>query len=89
MYVLSFIDIFIQKSYQLKGVSRVITKKDIKFEAMEKELLKITLGKLPFSSIFRVTVTSVKPVIAPSYLLFPNTTEQDQIANAKKAYGIK
>ena len=55
---------------------------------MENVLLMLTEGKFPFSSITKISVTSAKPIIAPKYVLFPETTEEEQIANAKKNYGF-
>jgi predicted pyridoxine 5'-phosphate oxidase superfamily flavin-nucleotide-binding protein len=85
---LSFIDILVQKGFQLKGVASIQTKGDAKFDKMESMLLEITNGKFPFSSIIKMKVTSAKPIIAPKYMLYPETTEADQIASAKKAYGF-
>ncbi|WP_299550703.1 pyridoxamine 5'-phosphate oxidase family protein [Seonamhaeicola sp.] len=85
---LSFIDVLVQKGYQLKGKASVISKTEDAFESLEKPLLKITEGKFPFSSIFKITVKSAKPIIAPRYILYPDTTVEEQIASAKKAYGL-
>ena len=84
----SFIDILVQKGFQLKGTAEIIEKTDQEFAAMEKILTKITAGKFPFSSITKITVEQAKPIIAPKYLLYPETTEKEQIASAKKAYGL-
>ena len=84
----SFIDILIQKGYQLKGKAEIIGKTDSDFEEMEKVLIKMTDGKFPFSTITKITVEQIKPIIAPKYLLYPNTTESEQIESAKKAYNM-
>lgn len=84
---LSFIDIFVQKGFQIKGTARIVTKKDPEFAEMEAILLTMTGGKFPFASITQITPTSAKPIIAPRYLLYPETTEEEQIVNAKKTYG--
>ena len=49
----------------------------------------MTGGKFPFSSIINVIVEKAKPIIAPKYILYPETTEEQQIESAKKAYGIE
>ncbi|WP_324026502.1 pyridoxamine 5'-phosphate oxidase family protein [Maribacter sp. BPC-D8] len=85
---ISFIDILKQKGFQLKGVAEIIEKSDTDFSKMEKMLLHLTEGKFPFATITKVTITSSKPIIAPKYLLYPNTTEQQQIESAKKLYGF-
>ena len=85
---LSFIDILIQKGYQLKGKAKVIQKTDSEFDTLKQPLLKITEGKFPFASIFKIEVESAKPIIAPKYILYPETTEEEQVESARKRYGI-
>ncbi|MET2985315.1 pyridoxamine 5'-phosphate oxidase family protein [Aureibaculum conchae] len=84
----SFIDILIQKGFQIKGKAKICKKTDANFLAMEKILVKMTGGNFPFSTITEITVSQVKPIIAPKYMLYPKTTEAAQIESAKKAYGI-
>ena len=84
----SFIDILVQKGFQIKGKAEIIGKKDSEFAEMEKALTKMTEGKFPFATITKITVGQIKPIIAPKYILFPETTEKEQIESAKKAYGI-
>ncbi|WP_103068416.1 pyridoxamine 5'-phosphate oxidase family protein [Aquimarina sediminis] len=82
----SFIDVFIQKGFQLKGKAAIITKKDSSFRLLEKPLLDITKGKFPFHTITSITIEEVKPIIAPKYILYPETTEEEQIQNAVLQY---
>lgn len=85
---ISFIDILVQKGYQIKGKAQIIEKNDSEFLEREKILIEMTNGKFPFSSIIKINVSSAKQIIAPKYILHPETTENEQILNAKKAYGI-
>ncbi len=85
----SFIDILVQKGFQIKGKAEIIGKTDSDYEELEKVLIKMTGGKFPFVTITKITIGQAKPIIAPKYLLYPETTEKEQIENAKKAYGIK
>lgn len=55
---------------------------------MESILTKMTGGKFPFSTRAKITVSEIKPIIAPKYMLYPETTEKEQIESTKKAYGI-
>lgn len=84
----SFIDILIQKGFQLKGKARIINNSDPQFTEMEEVLVQMTQGKFPFNSITCIQIEQVKPIIAPKYILYPETTEADQIESAKKAYGF-
>jgi len=85
---LSFIDILVQKGFQVKGKARIIEKADSEFLEMEKILNKLTGGNFPFATITEITVEQVKSIIAPKYILYPETTESEQIESAKKTYGL-
>ena len=84
----SFIDILIQKGFQIKGQAEIIGKTNSEFSEMKKILTNMTDGKFPFTTITKITVSQVKPIVAPKYILYPETTEKEQIENAKKTYGI-
>ena len=84
----SFIDILVQKGFQIKGKAEIIKKSNSEFSAMEKILTEMTGGKFPFTTITKINVEQVKPIIAPKYILYPETTEKEQIESAKKMYGI-
>lgn len=84
----SFIDILKQKGFQLKGQAEVISKSNPFFPAMQSKLMTITKGLFPFATISCITIEQVKPIIAPKYLLYPETTEEDQIQAAKNQYGL-
>lgn len=86
---LSFINIFKQKGYKVKGTARIIEKDSDDYQT--KESLLRTLGGEQFEikSIIEVLVHSVAPVVAPSYLYFPETTENSQVQQAMDTYGVK
>jgi len=83
----SFVEIFIQKGFQIKGTASIVRPANRDFKAMEGKLLEMTGGNFPFATITAIEVESVKPIIAPRYLLYSETTEEAQIDSAKKAYG--
>lgn len=82
----SFIDVFVQKGYQLKGTAKIIQQTDIEFQTLEPLLLKLTKGLFPFHSITKIKVNSSKKILAPRYLLYPDTKESDQIKSAEESY---
>ncbi|MGC6432430.1 MAG: pyridoxamine 5'-phosphate oxidase family protein [Jejuia sp.] len=67
----SFIDVLVQKGYQIKGKAEIVSNGSTDFEILKQLLLEITGGKFPFSSVFKVTIESAKPIIAPKYTLYP------------------
>jgi len=85
---ISFIDILVQKGFQVKGFASIIDKTDATFFEMNQELQKMTAGKFPFRTITKIKIESIKQIIAPKYILYPETTEKAQIESAKKVYGV-
>jgi predicted pyridoxine 5'-phosphate oxidase superfamily flavin-nucleotide-binding protein len=85
----SFIDIFLQKGYQLKGKARIVKKAEPGFETLLDPLLKLAGDRFPIPSLTEVRISSVKPIIAPSYLLYPETREKEQIESALKSYKVQ
>lgn len=83
---LSFIDVLVQKGYQLKGMAKIISKTDAVYKEYESVLLSMTGGDFPFSTITEISLEQAKPIVAPRYLLFPDTTELQQIKSAKSQY---
>lgn len=86
---ISFVDVFVQKGFQLKGKAKILTNKDDDYESMKKCLEEFLQGKYPFPSITKIRIDQVKRIVAPSYRLFPELTEEEQIASAKKTYGVQ
>ncbi|MEM8525098.1 MAG: pyridoxamine 5'-phosphate oxidase family protein [Bacteroidota bacterium] len=84
----SFIDILVQKGFQLKGTAQIVTEAEKQFPILAVPLLKMTGGKFPFQELFYIEVEKVKPIIAPRYWMYPETTEEEQIASARKVYSI-
>ncbi|MFL0800999.1 MAG: pyridoxamine 5'-phosphate oxidase family protein [Agarilytica sp.] len=84
----SMIHVFKQKGFKLKGRARIVERNDTGYQLLEDKLY--TLGGKDFEikSIFEITLTEAKPIIAPSYWLFPNTTESSQIEQSMKTYGV-
>ena len=85
----SFVDVFKQKGFKLKGTALVIDKSDAIYEEKHTLFSQIACGKFPIHSVIQIKITEVSPIIAPSYWLFPDTTEQQQIEQAMQSYGVK
>jgi len=85
----SFVDVFTQRGYQVSGSAQVLRKGDESFAEAEQALLELTSGNFPFKVIFRVMANEVREVVAPRYRLFPETTEEEQVASAMNTYGVQ
>jgi|SRR5690606_7737764 len=85
----SFIDVFIQKGFKLKGKARIISKEDPIFSEKVKHLTNLFSDKFPINDIIEVSVKQVEQIIAPSYYLYAETTEEGQVESAMRAYKVK
>ena len=84
----SFVDILVQKGFKLKGKAELVNKNDLRFSEMKATLLPIIGERFPFSLIISIQIQESSSIIAPSYLLFPETKEEEQIISARKTYGL-
>jgi len=85
----SFVEVFKQKGFKLRGSASLIEPSDSAFEALLKELHQLGGEGFPVRSIIKIAVEAVEPIIAPSYWLFPETTEQSQVDQAMESYGVR
>ncbi len=85
----SMIDILVQKGVQMYGHATVVQRSsDTEFDQLAAPLIELTQGKFPFSTLFKVNIERVNEILAPSYRLFPETQEADQVAEARQVYRL-
>ncbi|MCV2402423.1 pyridoxamine 5'-phosphate oxidase family protein [Marinomonas sp. C2222] len=86
----SFIHVFKQKGFQIYGSADYITKDDSDFsELYTLKIQPMTDGVYPVAGIIRIRAEKIKPIVAPSYALFPDIPEEDKVKSAKKHYGLE
>lgn len=86
----SFIDVFTQKGYKLKGLARVIDKADAEFASIAAPLVAMAGERFPIHAVIAVQVKTASEIVAPSYRLYPDaTTEASQKASAMQTYGVR
>ena len=85
---LSGIDIFVQTGIKVVGVADVILPSDAGFDHWSRPLLDRTQGRFPIHSVIRIRVTAIDLIMAPSYRLYPETTEAAQVKAAMRTYGV-
>ncbi|MEO0985918.1 MAG: pyridoxamine 5'-phosphate oxidase family protein [Cyanobacteria bacterium J06639_14] len=84
----SFINVFTQKGYKIKGNATIFLPDQAGFDERYHPLYKLAGDKFPIHSVFGVIASKVSPIIAPRYHLYPGTSEQDQIQSAYRTYGV-
>ena len=83
----SFVDVLVQKGYQLKGIASVLMPSEdrVAFQAIQD----LAGEKYKVLSVILVEIETVKPIVAPSYLFYPETEEAVKIEEAKRDYLLK
>lgn len=85
----SFVDVFVQKGYKLKGTAILINKDDSDFKEKVKPLTDLFTDQFPIKSVIEIEVTKVDTIKAPSYFIYPDRTEQFQVESAMRTYKVK
>ena len=87
---LSFVEVFVQKGFKLKGVAHEVCADDPAFARWAAPLLVMVAQRFVIRSVLVIRVTSVAPIVAPSYRFYPaETTESSQIASAMRTYKVQ
>jgi uncharacterized protein len=87
---LSFVDVFVQKGFKLKGTAQVVSADDPTFARWAQPLLVMVGQRFVIQSVLVIRVTAVAPIVAPSYRFYADeTTEPAQVAAAMRTYGVQ
>jgi uncharacterized protein len=82
---LSFVDVFVQKGFKLQGLARTVATGDADYSIWAGPLERMVEGKFNILSAIVLQVQSVDPILAPSYRLYPQeTNEQGQVDAAMR-----
>lgn len=85
----SFIDIFEQRGFKVKGSARIVTSSEDEWTDYITVLKELAGEGFPIKNIFEIKVKSSVKILAPSYFLFPETTTENQRENALSTYDVK
>lgn len=86
---ISCIHIFKQKGFKFKGVAKNLCANDKTYAEKHALLFALAGTRFPIKSIIEVEIKQIHPILAPSYILYPDTSEATQIKNAMATYGVK
>ncbi|MEQ9347934.1 MAG: pyridoxamine 5'-phosphate oxidase family protein [Thalassospira sp.] len=85
----SFVDVFSQKGWQLYGDAVLLRAGDDGFEDRKAILQELAGDAFRVATLWDVTVTKAKEIIAPSYRFNPDVKEADMRESAMRTYGVK
>lgn len=80
----SFVDVLVQKGYQLKGHAKLVSPTD--GPEVNQVMQDMAGDKYKVLSVISIEVDTVKPIVAPSYLFYPDTKESVKVEEAKRDY---
>jgi uncharacterized protein len=84
----SFVDVFVQKGFKIKGEAVFIDEKHLDFQDRKRVITSIYSDKFPINGIIEIEIKKIETIKAPSYILFPEITEEQQIDSAMKTYKV-
>ncbi|MEM9547875.1 MAG: pyridoxamine 5'-phosphate oxidase family protein [Bacteroidota bacterium] len=84
----SFIEVFEQKGFKLKGHAKIIEKSNTSYDSLSNLLINKYGDAYPIQCVFLITVASVHPIIAPSYFLYPEISDETRMLGVMGVYGV-
>ena len=85
----SFVDIWVQKGFKVTGAARIVPRSVPQFAHWSAPLTQQVGDRFPLHAVIVVQATTVQPIVAPSYALYPaQTSEASQREAAWRRYGV-
>ena len=84
----SFIDVFRQRGFKIVGTATIIPREGDDFLVVGAGLLKMAGEDFPIRNVISIEIGRISRIWAPSYAIFPDRTEADQMRLAFQTYGV-
>ena len=84
----SFVHVFKQKGFKLAGMARIVEEENSNYAKLKEELYSLGGRSFEIKSVIQVVIGKISPIVAPSYWLFPETTESSQVEQSLKTYEV-
>jgi predicted pyridoxine 5'-phosphate oxidase superfamily flavin-nucleotide-binding protein len=84
----SFIDVFRQRGFKIVGTATIIPPEADDFPVVGADLLKMAGDDFPIRNVISIEVGRISRIWAPSYSVFPDRSETDQMRSAYRTYGV-
>jgi predicted pyridoxine 5'-phosphate oxidase superfamily flavin-nucleotide-binding protein len=85
----SFIDVFRQRGWKIAGEATIIGRDDAGFERIGRDLLVMAGPSFPVRHVIRVAPRRIARILAPSYAIFPDRTDDERMAEIYRLYGVR
>jgi len=84
----SFVHVFKQKGFKLSGKAQIIEGENSSYNDLKEELYSLGGRSFEIKSVIQIIIRKISPIVAPSYWLFPETTESSLIEQSLKTYKV-
>jgi predicted pyridoxine 5'-phosphate oxidase superfamily flavin-nucleotide-binding protein len=84
----SFIDVFRQRGFKVTGQAIIIGSDHPDYPVVGAQVLKMAGADFPVRNLISIQIEKVSRILAPSYRLFPDRTEEDRMESAYQTYGV-
>ncbi|MFC4214882.1 pyridoxamine 5'-phosphate oxidase family protein [Pseudophaeobacter arcticus] len=84
----SFVDVFLQRGHKVEGTAKIIAPDATEFAELAAPLLAMTGEAFPIRNVILVHISRRSPILAPSYLFYPDRSEAELRADAYASYGV-
>jgi len=84
----SFVDVFEQQGFKVKGTARVLKTGDNNYKEYLVKLRELVDECFPIKGIIEVKIDKTVPIKAPSYFLFPDRSIEQQVQSGLETYGV-
>lgn len=85
---ISFVDVFRQKGFKIKGLADSLDPSHAGFAARAATLQALAGPKFEITSLHRIKIARISRILAPSYSQYPETDEAEMIASAYATYRV-
>lgn len=85
---LSFIDVFTQKGYKVRGTAKILRSSDERYSEQKANLANLVGDTFPIPAVIEVEPTEVEQIIAPSYRMFPEITTSRMVQQSLATYKV-
>ena len=85
----SFIDVFRQTGFKIRGQARLVAPEAPEFASVGAALIDRAAGAFPIRHIIVVGQTRITPIVAPSYRLYPDRSDEARLAETYATYGVR
>ena len=82
----SFIDVFVQKGYKVKGHASIIEQLDAEFNSIRDVFHEKFGSAYPIVSFIRIRIKEIRAIVAPSYHFYPEVTDEERMEGVLRNY---